>query len=454
MEHVKRIALILLLALPAWAGDITTGYTWANGEQVTASKMNAMVGSAVINSTFYTTRSAITAPGGAETILVYDSSAGAFKKITINTLLTRTNLITSLLPAGTLTTNDQLMVVNGGALASVTVSNLGVDLAPYIPFTDLSLGLTNLSQLNAANPMASNQVYYLCWSNASPRAMSFSNLLSSGVGKLGTNDMVPYLYQWNWNPLVYNTNTSRYAITNLYHTNGAYALSNMDTVPIHSTIQGSNTTLRMDALYQYLTNLSALPTYTLARATFEGTVASAVLSNAVDTTSEYVYAVHGLSTGNAVSMVNNISPASLPAASPALTTNQIYWVSNVNSFTLMLFTNRNDCLAGTNAVNITGAGANTSTLFWVTNRSLVNCDVTAVTTGVTKDVGHYDVWFRSPANTTNYYVLGGGMRTTYNCNVGVSENYEPNTNKVRITTFRYDANEHEFRRVQVSIQPE
>jgi hypothetical protein len=286
--------------------------------------------------------------------------------------------------------------------------------------------------------------------------MTFSNLLVSATPELGTNLLARYIYQWTWDPLAYNTNETRYAITNYLHTNSTAALTNDDAFPLYSATQGSNTTVTLEALYQYLTNLNALPTYTLARATFEGTVASAVLSNTVETTSEYVYAVHGLQTGDAVTMVNGTSPANLPAATPALTTNQIYWVSNVNSYTLMLFTNRTDCLAGTNSINMTGNGTGSSTLFWVTNRSSLNLDVTAVTSGTTKVAGMYDLWFRTPASTTNYYVLGGmAGNVSYYGNLGVDQGtYYPGTNKLRVATFRYDGNRSEYPRVQVSIQPE
>lgn len=271
MKH-KLFWLGLLLAAVVSAGDITPGRTWVTGEQVTAAKMNDFLNSASINSTFYTSRTTSTAPGGAEVIIFYDSSAQAFRKITLDGLLQRTNLITDLTPATSLATNDVFMVVSGGELTSVTFSNVAISVTPYVSVTASNFALSNLSAQAVFNPTLTNStVYFLTWTNdwtgtnwGPFRRLSAPDLLTSYVPNLGTNAMLPYTWAQVFKPeTLYRTNnytnawgyTNVVAITNLTHpgTNTATLVA-ADTIPIGSTQQGTNTTVTLGALSQYITN--------------------------------------------------------------------------------------------------------------------------------------------------------------------------------------------------------
>lgn len=89
MRHrLHGLTLILAVALPASAGDLTTGYTFVSGEQnVTHTKLNNQVNNAVINTSFFTDKSAVTTAASADTLLLYSSGNAAFRRITVGSLL-------------------------------------------------------------------------------------------------------------------------------------------------------------------------------------------------------------------------------------------------------------------------------------------------------------------------------------------------------------------------------
>lgn len=75
-------ALALLIGFLR-AADVAPGYSFSDGEQVTAAKFNqATAGS--INTSFYYGKSAKAAPVGDDTILIYQSSPAGFYKCTLN----------------------------------------------------------------------------------------------------------------------------------------------------------------------------------------------------------------------------------------------------------------------------------------------------------------------------------------------------------------------------------
>lgn len=184
--------LLWLLVARSWGGVITPGYTWVTGESVTASKMNAMINSAVINSSFHTSRSSTTDPAGSETILIYDYTAAAFKTITVDALLQRTNLVTDLAGAGTLSTNDLLLIVNGGALSKVT---LGAFLS----------GLYGTGGLDVSQLVNTNVLH--------ATANKLGVIPGAGLAG-GTNSALSLSYSTNGLGVVSN------ALTLLYNTNG------------------------------------------------------------------------------------------------------------------------------------------------------------------------------------------------------------------------------------------
>lgn len=89
------------------AADLTSGYSFIPGEHnVTHTKLNGIVGDAVINPEFFTGKSAAQ-PGSSDTLLFYQASSGAFKKCTLSVLLIgATNLIVAQTEDTAPATND------------------------------------------------------------------------------------------------------------------------------------------------------------------------------------------------------------------------------------------------------------------------------------------------------------------------------------------------------------
>src|SRR5579864_4762780 len=70
---VALLLVLSLLASAATAADINAGHSWLDGDTVVASDLNALVGSASINSSFYTGKAVVTAPGALDQILLYST---------------------------------------------------------------------------------------------------------------------------------------------------------------------------------------------------------------------------------------------------------------------------------------------------------------------------------------------------------------------------------------------
>jgi hypothetical protein len=117
-------ALVFVFAMMANAADIAAGYTFSSGEQnITHSKLNSVVGSASINTTFFSDKSASTAPASADTMLLLDSGSSTFKKITIgNLILNNTDLISTRTEDTAPATNDFLLSYDTSATGYKKVS--------------------------------------------------------------------------------------------------------------------------------------------------------------------------------------------------------------------------------------------------------------------------------------------------------------------------------------------
>jgi hypothetical protein len=106
------ILALVLMAIKSYGADIAAGYTFTSGEQnVTHTKLNQVVGSAAINTTFFSEKSASTAPLGADTLLILENSSTAFRKATLNNLVFNNSLLLEDRTAETaLSTNDSLLL--------------------------------------------------------------------------------------------------------------------------------------------------------------------------------------------------------------------------------------------------------------------------------------------------------------------------------------------------------
>ena len=136
VDHIKRTwnflaFLVAMLALSAGAADLTQGYIFTDQEHVTASKMNAIAGSATINAGFITAKSAATpAADGSDQFVV--SQGGTLKRMTMTVLLANTNLINNPSEATTVLTNDYVLVLENGTLVKAQIGTLLSKIAGFV----------------------------------------------------------------------------------------------------------------------------------------------------------------------------------------------------------------------------------------------------------------------------------------------------------------------------------
>lgn len=126
MTRLWQTAAVAALAGTAAAGDLTTGYNFSSGEQnITHTKLNNAVNQAVINPSFFTGKSATTAPVGTDIFLL--SRAGAFYQVTLaNLLLNNRAVVTNPAPDTLPAPGDFVLTydVSDGLLKKATLNDL------------------------------------------------------------------------------------------------------------------------------------------------------------------------------------------------------------------------------------------------------------------------------------------------------------------------------------------
>jgi hypothetical protein len=126
---VKWVAVLLGLLLPlgAGAGDLTRSITFADGQRLTAANLHTLVDGASVNTTFLTGKTLLATVDGTDYVLIYDTSTGTFKKMTLATLIMgNTDLITTQVEATEPAGNDLFLIydASGGTLAKLSFANL------------------------------------------------------------------------------------------------------------------------------------------------------------------------------------------------------------------------------------------------------------------------------------------------------------------------------------------
>lgn len=341
MEHVKRKAWVLglvawVLVLPALAADLTRGITFTDGQRITAAQLHSLVDSASIGVAFVTGKSLLGTVDSADYVLIYDTSAGTFKKMTLATLLTgNTDLITTQTEEANPASNDMLLIydTSGVGLVKVSITNLvyNTNLIHALPtITSNVLGTAKVKLLNGGTNVSmtldslwlNGFNYTRAITNLSRRTQPTNNdafLLWDSVA--GTN-------RWaTWIDLVTNT-PSVATVSN------AALLSVLETNQFKN-ITVSNLMLQFgNSGMFYTTNLSFTTTNkTLVSVTAAGTVMNQAHSLAavprqvrgvlVNTTSE-----HGFAVGDEVAFEHIYSPTHiLPVSVGANATNVFVIVS-------------------------------------------------------------------------------------------------------------------------------
>lgn len=185
MEHVRKIKrygvalATLLLAATLPAADLTRGVTFTDGQRVTAAGLHSLVDATSVGVAFLTGKSLLSAVDSADYVLVYDTSTGTFKKMTLATLLTgNTELITAQPdepnPAG----NDYLLLydASGGTFAKVSVTNLITGNTNLVVGQPAITNLLSTAELLVNNGGTNNRISLAnLWASNFQYARAFTN---------------------------------------------------------------------------------------------------------------------------------------------------------------------------------------------------------------------------------------------------------------------------------------
>lgn len=124
---IIAVLVTVLFIQTVTAADIAAGHVFTAGEQnITHVEMNDIVGAAVINTAFYTTKSALD-PDGADVFLYYSIANSAFRKTTLNAaVINNIDIITTQSEDGSPSYADFVLTydTSGGTLRKVSLQNL------------------------------------------------------------------------------------------------------------------------------------------------------------------------------------------------------------------------------------------------------------------------------------------------------------------------------------------
>lgn len=274
LKKIWNINLWLVLASLAMAtthaGELTRGTTLSDGSTLYASDLHNLVDTATISATFYTDQQQVYTLSSGYTFLIYDSGSGAFRRISAQAVLYgNTNYFTGQSYISSVPPWNRVILYNptNNALYSASVDNIVASNSTNVSTAGLRFMTNQVSTLPTwgygFSVFQTNNAPLLAvlGTNADTlQTITLSNAARYLAADLGTNLSLPYTYAQVFRPVITNTPTSawsantNFAITNLsmFGVTNATTLTNADTVPLHSTMQGTNTTMNLDALYQYL----------------------------------------------------------------------------------------------------------------------------------------------------------------------------------------------------------
>lgn len=195
IRRVWEFAVILALMLSMFstrAADLSAGYSFSVNDSVTAAKLNALVGSASINTSFLTDKTAAT-PSAADTFLFYSSASAAWRKVRFDTMMqTNTSLITLQTEDTAPATGDYLLTydVSAGALKKVTFGSVATNNLIVTPGLSnaLQLVITNLPVQTA--PTNGDTFVMFDRTNNVVKQVTQARLLTNIVGNLPSFDFV------------------------------------------------------------------------------------------------------------------------------------------------------------------------------------------------------------------------------------------------------------------------
>lgn len=281
MKRLLSILVGLSCVCGLQAQDINPGISFTDGQRLTAAQLGQLVSQATIFPAFYTRQvAASTNLQSGDVFLVVNN--GLFRKMTGASVFGNTLFFTSQATVTNIPAYATLLYYNptNNTLDQISIANLGFAFPSNIVVSNLVFATNGVQLLtpytNTLNIFnTTNQNQFITWdTNGIPYSLSGTNLARALVAPYGTNLLQPYFYTNSFVPwAIYPTNAASnawgfftsFAITNLFMTNNSgvvisntQTLLNTDSFPVSSAGQSTNTTATLQALYQFLTNQTAL----------------------------------------------------------------------------------------------------------------------------------------------------------------------------------------------------
>lgn len=283
--------LLLFVSLFANGQDINPGTTFVDGQTIHASDLNNLVKNAVIAPTFVGNKP-YQVPNFTTARVLFYGSGNLYYCTPYDIVDNYQSISTLAVGLPNLTNGDSTMFYNvsGSALNQVTFTNLISLIGTNINPANANYNLVP-TQPSSFSPIATNNSYKLpIWgTNGTLYSITYSNLVYGAFPWIGTNLNIPYVYSQVFTPAaVYApiTNTTwrtnvPFAITgtNMFGTN-TLTISTNDTIPLGSTLQGTNTTTSVGALLQ----LVPTTVYRAGSTNFSGTTITTSFTSSIGTT--------------------------------------------------------------------------------------------------------------------------------------------------------------------------
>lgn len=198
---------LLLSVVLAHALDITPGITFTDGQRITAAQLGQLVNQATIQPGFYTGKTINTVLSATDTILVYSSASGTYRRITgQNFLLNNTNWIVNLPEKTMVISNDYFLIYDSTGTVLSKASLADISSAPG--FTSylatnwqgiLYLGTTNATYPTNIVSLKTNLV------TGQDRLWLYDSVLATNVAVTFSNLQSSLLYAM---PLTFGVNLS------------------------------------------------------------------------------------------------------------------------------------------------------------------------------------------------------------------------------------------------------
>ena len=278
MKKLLSLALLLLaLALPLAAVQITRNTTLNDGQQLFASDLHKLIDTATVGPGFYSDQTAATILPIGYSFLMLDPGSGLYRSMTAQDVIYgNTNKWLNVAAGTSIPNYGQFLFYNptNNTISKLSATNLAASVSANITVSVLSYANTNGTYYLSNWPgqfsgfQTNNHPEFLVWgTNGVPYQQSLSNLETTIATDLGTNRIWPFTFRQVFQPwTLYGTNgygftnvwgsQTNFAITNIYQfaNTSNSTLTATDTIPVFANMQQTNTSVTLAALAFYVTN--------------------------------------------------------------------------------------------------------------------------------------------------------------------------------------------------------